>query len=103
MKPPFWEVSLCLLEPGQPIMIESIACFSDSEAMRRYVTEQRTQNPNVLVRTVYRTSIAPRQLVHVQDANDFERDNPRQVKKPMKRQSSDLSCDLISPSATAGL
>jgi hypothetical protein len=37
MRLPFWEVSLFSQEPGQPAMIESIVCFSDSVAMRKYM------------------------------------------------------------------
>ena len=58
MKPPFWEVSIFTSEPGQPITIESISCFSDSAAMRRYVLEQRVQSPTVMIRAIYRTSNA---------------------------------------------
>src|SRR5712671_6962547 len=61
MRLPFWEVSLFSQEPGQPAMIESIVCFSDSVAMRKYVHERRAESPTILLRTKYRTAIAPRQ------------------------------------------
>ena len=75
MRPPFWEVSLFSLEPGQPIMIETIVCFIDSVAMRKYVLEQRAQSPALLMRTVYRASLAPRQLEHAIDGGRREGDS----------------------------
>jgi len=76
MRPPFWEVSLFSLEPGQQIMIETIVCFSDGVAMRKYVLEQRAQSPALLMRAVYRASLAPRQLENAIDGGRRERDSP---------------------------
>ncbi|HEX3408985.1 MAG TPA: hypothetical protein VHS07_01825 [Candidatus Binataceae bacterium] len=50
MRPPFWEVTLFSSgDSGQPTMIDSIACFSDRDTMRRYVRETRLRFPALQV------------------------------------------------------
>ena len=75
MRPPFWEVSLFSLDDcGQPLMIESIACFNDHAAMCRYVLEMRVRHPTLQIVTRHRG----------RDASELRQKNKTNTEPPFR-------------------